>query len=712
MKTILQHLDSGTTEIVDVPAPNLRAGSPKVLIKNSHSLVSIGTERMLLEFGRGSLLSKARQQPDKVREVLDKAATDGVMETIGAVRSKLGKPIQLGYCAAGTIINPGDSEFTTGDRVVSNGHHAELVTVSRNLTARIPDSVTSEAACFAPVAAIALQGIRLAKPELGEIIVVMGLGLIGQLAVQIALAHGCTVIGTDFDADKVKLATQLGAVGIQLSDGVNAAAQITAVVGAQSVDAVIITAATKSNDPVHHAATVSRKRGRIILVGVTGLDLRRDDFYKKELSFQVSCSYGPGRYDTFHEDQGNDYPIGFVRWTMKRNFEAVLELMAQGKLDVAPLITSRYKFDDAVSAYDSIAEKTNAMGVVLEYPDNQNFPSEVQITSSTRKPVGAHTGDARRAVRVSCIGAGNYASRVLLPSFQRSGVTFDTLVSETGVSSALTGRKFGFAKSATDIDAALDSDSEIVVIATQHDSHAELVIKALHSGKKVFVEKPLALSCDELLAIEEAASGNQDAIMVGFNRRYAPLVQTLSGLLAQVAEPKCFNFTINAGAIPPDSWVQSRELGGGRIIGEACHWIDLMRYLAGSEIVGVQGWGMSKNPSHEIVDDKAIINLRFSDGSIGCLNYFANGGKRLQKERFEVFAADAVLQLNNFKSLKGYGWPGFKTKRTLTQDKGQDACIQEFVDSIRQGHGSPIPLVDLIDVHKATITADEQIRNQ
>jgi len=352
------------------------------------------------------------------------------------------------------------------------------------------------------------------------------------------------------------------------------------------------------------------------------------------------------------------------------------------------------------------------MGVVLEYPGTQDFPAKVQITSSTQEPDSAPTGDARRAVRVSCIGAGNYASRVLLPAFQRSGVTFDTLVSETGVSSALTGRKFGFANAASEIEAALDSDSEIVIIATQHDSHAELVIKALQAGKKVFVEKPLALSSDQLAAIEEAASGNQNAIMVGFNRRYAPLVRTLSGLLAKVAEPKCFNFTINAGAIPSDSWVQSRELGGGRIIGEACHWIDLMRHLASSEIVGVQGWGMGKNPSHEIVEDKAIINLRFGDGSIGCLNYFTNGGKRLQKERIEVFAANAVLQLNNFKSLKGYGWPGFKTKRTLSQDKGQDSCIQEFIDSIRQGQGSPIPLAELIEVHKATITADEQIRNQ
>ena len=710
MKTILQHLDSGKTEIVDVPAPSTNPDSPKVLIQNSHSLVSIGTERMLLEFGRGNLLSKARQQPDKVREVLDKAASDGIMETVGAVRSKLGKPIQLGYCAAGTVINPGNSEFSAGDRVVSNGQHAELVAVSRNLVARIPDTVSGEFACFAPAAAIALQGIRLAKPELGETIVVMGLGLIGQLAVQIALAHGCKVIGTDYDQAKVDLATKMGAAGILLSDSANPAAMITAIAGPEAVDAVIITAATKSNDPVHHAATVSRKRGRIVLVGVTGLDLRRDDFYKKELSFQVSCSYGPGRYDAFHEDQGNDYPIGFVRWTMKRNFDAVLSLMAEGKLDLAPLITSRHKFDDAVSAYESIAGETGAMGVVLEYPASVQTQSTVQISSPDLKPATSAMGDASRKVRVSCIGAGNYASRVLLPSFQKAGVAFDTLVSETGVSSALAGRKFGFATATTEVDAAMESECDVIVIATQHDSHAELVIKALQTGKKVFVEKPLALTSAELNAIEEAAASNKDAaIMVGFNRRYAPLVQTLSQLLSQVTEAKCFNFTINAGAIPADSWVQSRQLGGGRIVGEACHWIDLMRFLANSEIVDVQGWGMGPNPSHEIIEDKAIINLRFADGSIGCLNYFANGGKRLQKERLEVFAADAVLQLNNFKSLNGFGWPGFRSKRTLGQDKGQDACVREFVDSIRQGHGSPIPFAQLIEVHRATLEADSQI---
>lgn len=710
MKTILQHLDSGTTEIVDVPAPSLKPGSVKVLVHNTHSLVSIGTERMLLEFGRGSLLSKARQQPDKVREVIDKAATDGILKTIDAVRSKLAKPIQLGYCAAGTVVDPGNSEFSAGDRVVSNGHHAELVAVSRNLVTRIPDSVTSEDACFAPVAAIALQGIRLAKPELGETIVVMGLGLIGQLAVQIALAHGCRVIGTDYDAAKVALANRAGAIGIQLSDAANLEAQINAVAGPESVDAVLITASTKSNDPVHQAATACRKRGRIVLVGVTGLDLRRDDFYKKELSFQVSCSYGPGRYDTFHEDQGNDYPVGFVRWTMKRNFDAVLALMASGRLNVAPLITNRYPFDDAVNAYEKIAQEASAMGVILQYPDTANTADRVQIEAPTT-PSSGTTKARNTAVRVSCIGAGNYASRVLLPSFQRSGVTFDTLVSETGVSSALVGRKFGFAQATTEIDAAMNSDSDVIVIATQHDSHAELVARALQSGKKVFVEKPLALSHAELQSIEQAASEHPDStVMVGFNRRYAPLVTTLSSLLAQVAEPKCFNFTINAGAIPADSWVQSRQLGGGRIIGEACHWVDLMKYLANSEIVDVQGLGMSPNPSHDIVEDKAIINLRFADGSIGCLNYFANGGKRLQKERMEVFAADAVLQLNNFKTLQGYGWPGFSTKRALRQDKGQDNCIRTFVESIQQGQPSPISLADLIEVHTATLTADEQIR--
>jgi predicted dehydrogenase/threonine dehydrogenase-like Zn-dependent dehydrogenase len=712
MKTILQHLDSGTTEIVDVPAPTLQPGSPKVLIQNAHSLVSIGTERMLLEFGRGNLLAKARQQPDKVKEVIDKAASDGIVETIGAVRSKLGKPIPLGYCAAGTVIDPGNSDFAAGDRVVSNGHHAELVAVSRNLVASIPDSVSTEAACFAPAAAIALQGIRLAKPELGETIVVMGLGLIGQLAVQIALANGCKVIGTDYDPRKVELATRQGATGIQLEDGGNPISMITAIAGPEAVDAVIITASTKSNDPVHQAASVCRKRGRIVLVGVTGLDLRRDDFYKKELSFQVSCSYGPGRYDTFHEDQGNDYPIGFVRWTMKRNFEAVLSLMANGRLDIASLITSRHQFDEAVTAYDQIAKETGAMGVILEYPENTQVERTVPIATSSAQSTPPTAIGKADSVSVSCIGAGNYASRVLLPSFKQAGVSFDTLVSETGVSSTVVGRSLDFATATTEIDAALDGDSDIIVIATRHDSHANLAIKALQTGKKVFVEKPMALSRDELLSVEQAARANPAAaIMVGFNRRYAPLVQTMHGLLSSITEPKCFNITINAGAIPTDSWVQSRQLGGGRIIGEACHWIDLMRYLANAAIVDVQGWGMGQNPAHDIVEDKAIINLRFADGSIGCLNYFANGGKRLQKERIEVFAADAVLQLNNFKQLKGYGWPGFTSKRAFSQDKGQNACVKAFVESIEKQSVSPISLEELIEVHEATFTADEQIRS-
>ncbi len=711
MKTILQHLDSGTTEIIEVPAPTIKPGSPKVLIQNSHSLVSIGTERMLLEFGRGNLLSKARQQPDKVKEVIDKAASDGIVETIGAVRSKLGKPIPLGYCAAGTVIDPGNSDFSAGDRVVSNGHHAELVAVSRNLVARVPDAVSGEAACFAPAAAIALQGIRLAKPELGETIVVMGLGLIGQLAVQIALANGCTVIGTDYDPSKVDLATRQGAVGIQLTDGSDPISMIHAVAGVEAIDAVIITAATKSNDPVHQAASVCRKRGRIVLVGVTGLDLRRDDFYKKELSFQVSCSYGPGRYDTFHEDQGNDYPVGFVRWTMKRNFEAVLSLMATGKLDVASLITNRYPFVEAVTAYDQIAQQTGAMGVVLAYPETTNFGRTVEIEQAQARPRPSPQAGSPGAVSVSCIGAGNYASRVLLPAFKQAGVTLNTLVSETGVSSAVVGRGLDFAIATTDLDAVLEGDSDVVVIATRHDSHAELAIKALNAGKNVFVEKPMALSREELAAVDSAAQANPATrIMVGFNRRYAPLVQTMRELAANVTEPKCLNITINAGSIPADSWVQSRQLGGGRIVGEACHWIDLMRYLTQSPIVDAQGMGMGQNPAHDVVEDKAIISLRFADGSIGCLSYFANGGKRLQKERIELFAADAVLQLNNFKQLKGYGWPGFNSKRALAQDKGQTNCVKEFVDSIVKGTESPIPLKELVEVHLATITADEGIR--
>jgi len=471
---------------------------------------------------------------------------------------------------------------------------------------------------------------------------------------------------------------------------------------------VLICASTKSSDPVSQAARMCRKRGRIVLVGVTGLELNRSDFYEKELIFQVSCSYGPGRYDADYEEKGRDYPFGFVRWTEQRNFEAVLDMMAEGKIDVASLISHRFAFDDAVRAYDLIGKDRSILGILLEYPrgvrDDLRQPSVVldrQAVVSTGKPV------------CGFIGAGNYASRILIPAFQKAGAQLHTITSRGGVSASHHGNKFGFRRAASDVEAVFD-DSEIntVVVVTRHNSHARYVIRSITAGKNVFVEKPLCLTHEELDEINAAyhAQARPPIVMVGFNRRFAPHTVKMKELLEPVRQPKAFIMTMNAGRIPAESWVQDKEIGGGRIIGEACHYIDLMRYLAGSEIASVQAVSIGRHPALDVTEDKAVITLTFADGSVGAIHYLANGGKAFPKERVEVFAADGVLQLDNFRRLKGFGWRGFKKMNLVRQDKGQTACAAAFLRSIEQGGAAPIPFAEIVEVTRAAIDAAEKVR--
>lgn len=721
MKQIIQHLASGETELIETPVP--RSAPGHVTIQTSRSLISLGTERMLVEFGRANLLQKARQQPDKVRAVIEKAATDGILTTMDAVRSKLDVPLPLGYCNAGTVMETGTDGFTAGDRVVSNGPHAEVVNVPRNLVARVPDDVSFEAAAFTPVAAIGLQGIRLVAPELGETIVVIGLGLIGLLTVQMLVANGCRVIGIDFDARKAALAQTYGAEAIVLGDGVDPVSEVLVATGRKGADGVVIAASTSSAEPVGQAARMSRKRGRIVLVGVTGLKLDRSEFYEKELSFQVSCSYGPGRYDPDYEEGGQDYPYGFVRWTEQRNFDAVLQMMSRGTLLVDALVSRRFALADAAAAYDAVASGEPALGIVLEYPDATSAGSaatkklrtvsfERGATSTPRDRTVESDGDT---VALGVIGAGNYASRVLIPSIGRKGVRLHTLVSGGGLSATHHGRKHGFAHASNDSAAVLQNpEIDIVVVATRHDSHARFVCESLAAGKHVFVEKPLALDKEGLAGIEAAharhAPGSAPLLMVGFNRRFAPLVATMKRLVDAVQEPKCMVCTVNAGAIPADSWVQNREIGGGRIIGEACHHIDLMRHLCGSRIVSLHADRIGAHPSQTVLDDKAVVTVRFEDGSLGTVLYFSNGGKAFPKERIEVFAGDGVLQLDNFRSLRGYGWSGFKRERQFRQDKGHRGCINAFIAAARHGHAAPIPPEELFEVSRAAIEAGESLR--
>ncbi|EKM21616.1 bi-domain-containing oxidoreductase [Vibrio sp. HENC-03] len=712
MKQVLQDMAKGGSNLVEAPAPKASTGN--LLIDTSISLISAGTERMLVDFGKASLLDKARQQPDKVKMVLEKVQTDGLMTTLEAVQSKLAQPLPLGYCNVGVVnaVGKGVQGFKEGARVVSNGPHADVVRVPKNLCALIPDNVSDEEASFTVVASIGLQGIRLAEPTLGEAFVVTGVGLIGLLTVQLLRAQGCRVLAIDYDDAKLELAKQFGAQVCNPGKGEDPVAAGMAFSRGKGVDGVIITASTKSNDPVTQAARMSRKRGRIILVGVTGLELNRADFYEKELTFQVSCSYGPGRYDADYEDNGNDYPYAFVRWTEQRNFEAILDMMSSGQVDVKPLITHRFKFEDAAQAYELLTSDKSALGILLQYQSDSSTRHEQSVTLNSEA-----TFEASKPV-VGFVGAGNYASRMLIPAFKAGGAQLHTIATSGGINGVTHGEKAGFAKTTTDTSAMI-SDSEIntVAIVTRHNSHAHFVSEALNAGKNVFVEKPLAVTLEELAEVEatyysKASTASAPKLMVGFNRRFSPQVQKMKELLSSVKEPKSFMMTMNAGAIPADHWTQDNEVGGGRIIGEACHFIDLMRFLADSEIVSVQCRRMGDVDGVDITEDKAAIILGFADGSFGTIHYLANGAANFPKERVEVFAAGRVLQLDNFRKLKAFGWPGFSKMNLWKQDKGQTDCAAAFLSAIESGKESPIPARELFEVAKITIEIAEQLRKQ
>lgn len=699
MKQILQNLGTGETSLVEVPVPAPSAGC--VLVRSHASLVSLGTERMLIDFGKSNLIEKARRQPDKVRQVLQKIQTDGLRPTIEAVRSKLDQPLGLGYCQCGTVIELGRGvdDLRVGDLVATNGPHAEYVSVPRNLCAKVPDGVTAEHAAFTPLAAIALQGIRLIDPTIGESVVVVGLGLVGLMAVQLLRANGCRVLGFDYDAGKCELARAMGAEAVALDDDTDPEAAASVFSKGRGVDAVVITASTKSSEPVSQAAHMCRKRARIVLIGVTGLDLSRADFYEKELTFQVSCSYGPGRYEESYEGKGLDYPLGFVRWTEQRNFEAVLDLMAAGSLDVEPLISHRYPIEEALEGYARIGDPAT-LGIVITYSDNP-LRAERTITLSPRRP-------AAKGV-AAIVGAGNYAGATLLPALADSGLCIKTIVSKGGVTGSHLAKKFGIEHSTTDLDAVLaDREIDTLIVSTQHNTHARMVLDGLKAGKHVFVEKPLCLTEEELEEIEATAAPEGPILMVGFNRRFAPQIVRMRELLGTIKSPKAMVVTVNAGALPASHWTQDPERGGGRMIGEGCHFIDLMRFLAGSPIVALQASALQGGDQRP--EENMAVSLQFGNGSIGTLHYLANGSKGFPKERVEVFAGGRVLQLDNFRRLTGFGFPKFRSMNLRQQDKGHSAELKAFASSVKTGGAAPIPFDEIAEVTRVTFAISEQAR--
>ncbi len=698
MRQIVQDVRNGKTLLEEVPIPLVKEGN--ILIKTTCSLVSIGTERMLVEFGRAGIIRKTYLQPEKVQQVIEKIQTEGVLSTLETVYHKINQPIPLGYCNVGTVIEVGKGvyDFNVGDRVASNGSHAEYVCVPEKLAAKIPDNVSDEEACFSIIGSIGLQGIRLCKPEFGESIIVIGLGLVGLITAELLKLNGCKVIGYDLDDKKVAIASSKGITAFNPkygTDPVRFVRQATHEVGA---DAVIIAASSTSDKIIHQAAEMCRKRGRIILIGVVGLNINRSDFYEKELKFQVSCSYGPGRYDENYEQKNHDYPIAYVRWTEKRNFEAVLQAISEGKLEVKSLITEMVNLDDFDKIYDNI-QKSSSIASIIIYPNNKSEESIRNVV------ISKNHFDHRNGI-FGIIGAGNFVSSIVIPKMKVAKAEIKYIASEKGLSAKIVAKKGNISIATSDYKEILnDNEVDTVIIATRHNLHAKMVIEAIRSGKNVFVEKPLCLNENELNEIIKAYNdNNSQMLVVGFNRRFSRLAQKMKSLLGEGSKNIIVN--MNAGYVSKDSWLNSIEIGGGRIIGEACHLIDLCTYLCSSKVKSVCANYLGDSPQEDA--ENASILLRYENGSNAVINYFANGNKRYSKERIEAYFQGKTIIIDNWRILKAYGVPGFSKMRTKL-DKGHQREFCLLVHSIKTGQ-QIIPIDEIINTTKASFAVIKSIK--
>lgn len=700
MKQIIQDLKSGATVLEEVPVPQVKSGC--VLIRTTRTLVSLGTERMLVEFGKANLIDKARQQPDKVKQVLDKIKTDGLQPTLEAVFNKLGQPLPLGYCNVGKVVavGRGVTEFVVGDRVASNGNHAEYVCVPKNLVAKIPDNVTDEEATFTVIGSIGLQGIRLLNPQLGECVVVVGLGLIGLVAAELLKANGCKVIGVDFDQQKVDIAKNKGIYAINPKNGIDPVKYVEEITGGVGADGVLITASAKGDEVIHQACLMSRKRGRVVLVGVIGLNMRRDDFYKKELSFQVSCSYGAGRYDEEYENKGHDYPLAYVRWTEKRNFETILGAISSKILDVQPLITEEVELANYAEIYGDM-RKYGSIASILKFPADSTIERVVPV-GENRVMVGSG--------KLGIIGAGNFASATIIPALQKVNAPIKYIASAQGLTAKVLAKKAKAENATSDYRVMLnDPEVNTVIITTRHNLHASMVMETLEAGKSVFVEKPLCLNEEELQNIENAYMKANDNITltVGFNRRFSPFAVKMKALVG--GGPKNIVATMNAGYIPPEVWVQDMEVGGGRIIGEACHFIDLCSFLADSKVIAVCVNALGENPQENT--DNVSILLKYENGTNAVINYFANGAKSYAKERVEVFSQEKVLVLDNWRRLEGFGVKGF-SKMTGTMDKGHKRQFALLNERVQKGGEALIPFESIVNTTRASFACIESLKKK
>ncbi|MAB94783.1 MAG: dehydrogenase [Flavobacteriales bacterium] len=693
MKQIIQDLKKGDTILEEVPVPRIKSGC--VLIQTTRTLVSLGTERMLVDFGKANFIQKARQQPDKVKMVLDKVKTDGLRPTIEAVFNKLGQPLPLGYCNVGRVVavGKGVAEFSIGDRVASNGNHAEFVCVPKNLVAKIPDNVSDEEATFTVIGSIGLQGIRLLNPTFGETVVIVGLGLIGLVTAELLLANGCNVIGFDFDNEKIKIAKEKGITAINPAEGTDQVKFVESYTNGVGADGVVITASNKSNEIISQSARMCRKRGRVILVGVIGLDISRADFFEKEITFQVSCSYGPGRYDEDYEQKGQDYPIGFVRWTEKRNFEAVLNAISRKTINVQPLITDRIPLPEYQKIYGNIGD-SKSIATILEYSSGGQIVSSIEINQKSF--------DGKKGV-IGIIGAGNFTSSTMMPNLKKVGADLKYIASSGGLSSTIMAKKYGIVKSTTNYQEMLeDVNVDLVFITTQHNTHARMVTETANAGKSVFVEKPLALTNKELSDVIESYEKNNVNISVGFNRRFAPLATKMKKALGNDGTPVNIIATMNAGFVPKGVWVHDMQVGGGRIIGEACHYIDLCSYLADSKVTSVCMNAMGENPTEDT--DNASVLLKYENGATAVINYFSNGSKSYSKERVEVYSQERTIVMDNWRKLKFYGFKGVRNT-SRKQDKGHFNQFKKLIEQHKKGGEPIIPFDSIVNTTKASFAA-------
>lgn len=723
MKQVLQHARTGEITVEEVPAPQLLPGC--VLVRIAASIVSAGTERASAEFARKSLLQKAKSRPDLVRDVIAKVQRDGLFSALQTVRSRLDQPQNPGYSSAGTVIAVGEgiTDIQPGDRVACAGAgfavHAEIACVPRLLVAKVPapqdgkSEVPFEEAAFATLGAVALHGIRTAEVKLGDLVAVIGLGLMGQITIQLLKAAGCRVLGMDIDASRAELARQLGAERVSSSSAAfrDLCLEISNGAGA---DSVLITAETPSSDPVNLAGSIARDRAIVVAVGTVGIDIERKSYYEKELDFRISRSYGPGRYDTAYEQKGRDYPIGYVRWTETRNMEAFLRMLVERKIDVGALITHRFPIERAQDAYELISgrSKERFLGVVIEYA---NRADDSRTLTLVREPVRRSAGrSVSNEVSVGLLGAGGFATSTLIPAIKASSHTrLVTVCAATGSHAQYAARKFEFQSSTTD-EAELIRNPEVntVVVATRHHLHAKQVLAALGAGKNVFCEKPLCLSEGELrsivIAYDKDASQTQPLLIVGFNRRFAPMAAQMKSFLSDVSEPLALHYRVNAGQLPPDHWVNDREQGGGRIIGEACHFVDLLMFLAGSPIIEVDSRAVGS--SSRYAGDNVLISLRCANGSQGTVSYLANGDRSFSKERIEVFGGGSAAVLEDFRHMELVrGGRKQIVRSRWRQDKGHRSEWEAFEQAVQRGSGSPIPFEQIVCSTLATFRIAESL---